>query len=212
MDRIRLQRHPERTSFDQEDADAILDEAMICHIAFMDGDQPIVIPTAFGRAGDLLYIHGSPLSRMMRIVGSGAPISVSVSLLDGLVLATSAFDHSMNYRSLILFGDGRIVSDPEEKRMALDAIVDHLAPGRREHLRPMTDKEVGATSVVAIPLTEVSVKIRKGPPGRTDDDWPVWTGVIPMAQVAGSPVGDVPVPDHVEELIRARSGPNRSTS
>ncbi len=96
--------------------------------------------------------------------------------------------------------------------MALDAIVDHLAPGRREHLRPMTDKEVGATSVVAIPLTEVSVKIRKGPPGRTDDDWPVWTGVIPMAQVAGSPVGDVPVPDHVEELIRARSGPNRSTS
>ncbi|MFZ0493958.1 MAG: pyridoxamine 5'-phosphate oxidase family protein [Acidimicrobiia bacterium] len=211
MERTHIRRHPERASFDQDDVDTILDEAMICHVAFVEDDQPILIPAAFARAGDWLYIHGSPLSRMMRTAGSGAPISVSVSLVDGLVLATSAFDHSMNYRSLIVFGRGRIVTDPDEKHRALDAIVDHLTPGRREHLRPMTDKEVAATMVVAIPLEEMSVKVRKGPPGRVDD-WPVWTGVIPLAQVAGSPVGDGPVPDHVEEFIRSRSDPKTSMS
>jgi len=211
MERTRIRRHPERASLDQNDVDTILDEAMICHVAFVEDGQPVVIPAVFGRAGDWLYIHGSPLGRMMRIVGSGAPISVSVSLVDGLVLATSAFDHSMNYRSLIVFGSGRVVTDPDEKRTALDAIVDHLTPGRREHLRPMTDKEEAATKVVAIPLEEVSVKVRTGPPGRVDD-WPVWTGVIPLAQAAGSPVGDGPVPDHVEAFIRARSDPNTSTS
>jgi nitroimidazol reductase NimA-like FMN-containing flavoprotein (pyridoxamine 5'-phosphate oxidase superfamily) len=211
MERTRIRRHPERASFDQNDVDTILDEAMICHVAFVEDGQPVVIPAVFGRAGDWLYIHGSPLGRMMRIVGSGAPISVSVSLVDGLVLATSAFDHSMNYRSLIVFGSGRVVTDQGEKRTALNAIVDHLTPGRREHLRPMTDKEEAATKVVAIPLDEVSVKVRTGPPGRVDD-WPVWTGVIPLAQAAGSPVGDGPVPDHVEAFIRARSEPNTSTS
>ena len=211
MERSRIRRHPERASFDRDDVDTILDEALVCHVAFVEDGRPIVMPTAFARADAWLYIHGSPMSRMMRIVGSGDPVAVSMSLLDGLVLATSAFDHSMNYRSLIVFGRGRVVADPNEKRMALDAIVDHLTPGRREHLRPMTEKEMAATMVVAIPLEELSVKIRTGPPGG-GDDWPVWTGVIPMAQIAGSPVGEGLVPDHVEAFIRARSEPNTSTS
>jgi nitroimidazol reductase NimA-like FMN-containing flavoprotein (pyridoxamine 5'-phosphate oxidase superfamily) len=211
MERTSLRRHPERASFDRKDVDAILDEALICHVAFVDDDQPFAIPTTFGRIDDRLYLHGSPRGRMMRIAGSGAPISISVTLVDGLVLATAAFDHSMNYRSLVVFGHGRIVDDLEEKRNALDAIVDHLVPGRREHLRPMTDKEVAATMVAAIPLDKTSVKIRQGPPG-SGGDWPVWRGVIPLAEVAGTPVGDGPAPDHVVELLRSRSEPNTSTS
>ena len=148
---------------------------------------------------------------MMHAIASGDPISVSVSLLDGLVLATTAFEHSMNYRSLVVFARGRVVDDPEEKRAALDAIVDHLVPGRRAHLRPMTDKEVNATMVVAIPLDEASVKIRTGPPGPSPE-WPVWTGIIPLGETAGSPIGEVPAPDHVLEFIRSRSNPNASAS
>lgn len=211
MGRTDLRRHPERASHDPADADAILDEALICHVAFVDDGQPVVLPIAFGRSGNSLFLHGSPRGRMMHVVASGAPISVSVSLLDGLVLATTAFEHSMNYRSLVVFGRGRIVDDPEEKRVALDAIVDHLVPGRRAHLRPMTDNEVNATMVVAIPLDEVSVKIRTGPPGPSPE-WPVWTGVVPLAQTAGVPIGDVTVPDHVVEFIRSLSSPNASAS
>lgn len=211
MGRTDLRRHPERASHDQADVDAILKEALICHVAFVDDGQPVVLPIAFGRSGDSLYLHGSPRGRMMQTVASGAPISVSVSLLDGLVLATTAFEHSMNYRSLVVFGRGRIVDDPEEKRVALDAIVDHLVPERRAHLRPMTDKEINATMVVAIPLDEVSVKIRTGPPGPSPE-WPVWTGVIPLTQIAGAPIGDAAAPDHVIEFIRSLSKPNASAS
>jgi nitroimidazol reductase NimA-like FMN-containing flavoprotein (pyridoxamine 5'-phosphate oxidase superfamily) len=211
MARTDLQQHPERASLDPADVDAILAEALVCHVALIEEGQPFVLPTTFGRIGKWLYLHGSPQSRMVNTVASGAPICVSVSLLDGLVLATTAFSHSMNYRSLVVFGRGRVVDDPKEKRSALDAIVDHLMPGRREHLRPMTDKEVNATMVVAIPLDEVSVKIRSGPPGASAE-WPVWTGVVPLSETAGSPVGDRPAPDHVVEFIRSRSNPNASAS
>jgi nitroimidazol reductase NimA-like FMN-containing flavoprotein (pyridoxamine 5'-phosphate oxidase superfamily) len=210
MTRTRLRRHPERASFDEKTIDSIFEEALVCHVAFID-DGPVVLPTIFARIDDHLYLHGSPLGRMMRIVGSGSPVAVSVSLIDGLVLDTSAFEHSMNYRSLVVFGNGRVVTDAVEKRRALDAIVDHLIPGRLEHLRPMTQREIDATMVVAIPLAESSVKIRQGPPG-CSDEWPVWTGTIPLRQVADLPEGEEPLPDHVVEFVRSRSSRNTSTS
>ncbi len=220
MERTRLRRHPELASCDTEDMDEILQESLLCHVAFLDDGLPVVIPSTFGRIDDQLYLHGSPLSRMMGVIASGAPVSVAVSLLDGLVLATSAFDHSMNYRSLVVFGTGRSVTDSKEKRAALDSIVDHLVPGRRPLLRPMTDKEINATMVVAIPLTEHSVKLRTGPPGRSEE-WPVWTGVIPIHTVAGDPIQAVsdrdggstpPLPDQVAEVVRSLNEENTSAS
>ncbi|NIA24960.1 MAG: pyridoxamine 5'-phosphate oxidase family protein [Gammaproteobacteria bacterium] len=199
--RTTLHRHPERGSSDFVEIAALLDEAMICHVGFIDGG-PVVIPSTYARDDDRLYLHGSSASRLMKILRSGADVSISVALLDGLVLDSSAFHHSLNYRSVVVFGNATEVTDPREKRAALEAIVEHLIPGRLPHLRPMTDQEVGATVVVSIPLSEASLKARTGPPASTEE-WPVWTGVIPTRMTAGPPESSNPqlaIPAHVTEF------------
>ncbi|NOY56888.1 MAG: pyridoxamine 5'-phosphate oxidase family protein [Actinobacteria bacterium] len=201
-DRTTFQRHPERGTFDPADITALLDEAMICHVGFID-DGPVVIPSTYARVDDRLYLHGSPASRMMKALQSGVDVSISVALLDGLVLEPSAFHHSLNYRSVVVFGKATKVTDPQEKRAALDAIVEHLIPGRLPHLRPMTDQEVGATAVVSIPLNEASLKARSGPPTSVEA-WPVWTGVIPTRITADPPESSNPrlaIPTHVAEFV-----------
>lgn len=202
-DRTTLHRHPERGSFDPAEITALLDEAMICHVGFMDGG-PVVIPSTYARIDDRLYLHGSPASRMMKALRSGSDVSISVALLDGLVLESSAFHQSLNYRSVVVLGTATEVTDPQEKRAALDAIVEHLIPGRLPHLRPMTDQEVGATTVVSIPLREASLKARSGPP-TSAEEWPVWTGVIPTRLTAGPPEPSNPrlaIPAHVAEFVQ----------
>jgi|SRR5665811_1559582 len=209
-ERTTLHRHPERGSFDRAAVAAVLDEAIICHVGFMDGG-PVVIPSNYARIGDRVYLHGSPAGRMMKLLRGGADVSISVALLDGIVLEASAFDHSVNFRSVVVFGKATEVTHADEKRAALDAIVEHIIPGRLPHLRPMTAREVDATTVVSIPLSETSLKTRSGP-ASTDEEWPVWTGVIPTRLIAGRPEStspEVATPDHVAEFIRVH-GPVRS--
>lgn len=176
-----LRRHPERGSFDVNTAYEILDEALICHVAF-ESDGPVVIPTTFVRVKDQLYLHGAVASRMLRAL-DGAQLCVAVTLLDGLVFAKSAFHHSMNYRSVIIFGAGRVVVDIEEKERALNALVDHMAKGRSLETRMPSTKELESTQVIAIDLATVSTKIRKGPPAdkKEDRELPYWSGVLPLA-------------------------------
>ena len=204
--RTTLHRHSERGSFDPAKIAALLDEAMICHVGFIDGG-PVVIPSTYARIDDRLYLHGSPASRMMKVLRAGADVSVSVALLDGLVLESSAFHHSLNYRSVIVFGKATEVTDPQEKRAALDAIVEHLILGRLPHLRPMTDQEVNATAVVSVPLSEASLKARSGASASVEE-WPVWTGVIPIRLTAGPPESSSPqsaIPAHVAEFTQRLS-------
>ncbi len=157
------------------------------------------------RIGDRLYLHGARASRAMQAIGSGRPLSVTATIVDGLVLATSAFAHSMNYRSVVLFGAGTPVVDLGEKQRALDAITDKVMPDRREDLRPMTSKEIAATAVASIAIAEATVKQRSGP-SNDDEDWPVWTGVVPLRIVAGEPVPDPgcdrPTPSHIAAYVK----------
>lgn len=205
-ERTTLHRHPERGSHDWAEIESVLDEGLFCHVGFVD-DGPVVIPSNYGRMGKRLILHGSPASRMMKTLRSGRDVSIAVTLLDGLVLDASAFDHSMNYRSVVIFGRGTEVTDPAEKRAALDAIVEHIVPGRLPHLRPMTDKEINATMVVSIPIDEASIKTRTGPP-TSGERWPVWTGVIPTRLTAGvlrPLVCDAEAPDHVAAIVERLS-------
>jgi len=188
-DRTRLRRHPERGQTDRAALDAILDAGWVVHIAFdAGGGQPIVIPTTYVRVGDHLYVHGAVASGMLRAAGSG-PVSATVTLLDGLVLARSAFHHSMNYRSAVILGRARPVTDEAEKKRVLEAMIERLIPGRMQTARPPSPEELKITSVLALPLDEASVKIRTGPPidGERDLSWPAWAGVIPLALTAGAP-------------------------
>ncbi len=174
---------------------AIIDEAPVCHIGFMDGADataPVVIPTIPWRIGDELLIHGASSSRMIRRLQSGAESCITVSLIDGWVLARSAFHHSVNYRSVVLFGRPRLVGDEAEKRAALDALVEKIQPGRAARVRAPNAQELKATSVLAFPIAEASAKIRSGPPSDDPEDMghPVWAGVVPLALVAGEPVED----------------------
>ena len=182
-----VRRHPERGAYDRETVDAILDEALICHVGFVHEGQPFVIPTIHARAGDVLYLHGSPASRMLRAVGDGIDVCVTVTLLDGLVLARSVYNHSMNYRSAVLLGRARVIEDRAEKLAALEAIVEHLVPGRGADARGPSEKELAGTKVLALPIVEASAKVRSGPPKDFDDDLalPVWAGVIPLALLPG---------------------------
>src|SRR5512137_1663948 len=175
---------------------AILDEALVCHVGFVADGQPYVLPTTYARMGDRLVLHGSPSNRMLRVLVSGAPACITVSLLDGLVLARSAFHHSMNYRSVVVLGSGRAVEGREAKRAALEAIVEHVAPGRIRQARPPTDREVDGTLVVEFPVVEASAKVRAGPPVDEAEDLAldVWAGVVPLRLVAGEPVPDAHVP------------------
>jgi uncharacterized protein len=185
-DRIRVKREPQRARYDRETVDAILDEALICHLGFAVDGHPYVIPTLHARVGDLLYVHGSAASRMLRHLASGAEICVTATLFDGLVLARSVFNHSVDYRSAIVFGRATLV-EGEEKLTALQALTEQLAPGRWDEARQPTAKELKATSILSVPLDQVSAKVRTGPPEDEpeDLDLPVWAGVVPVHLAAG---------------------------
>lgn len=192
-DRVRLRRKRERGSHDRRVIDAILDEALIAHLGIVEQDgQPFVIPTLHARRGDLVYCHGSVASRTLRMLAAGAPVCLTVSLLDGLVLARSAMHHSANYRSAMLVGAARCVEDPDEKRAAFQAIVEHIVPGRWDEVRAPTDNELAATSLLAIPIEEASAKVRTGPPQDDEEDYALgaWAGVIPLRTEAGAPTPD----------------------
>jgi nitroimidazol reductase NimA-like FMN-containing flavoprotein (pyridoxamine 5'-phosphate oxidase superfamily) len=194
--RTTLRRLPKRGTHDRDTIYAILDEAYICHLGFVvpgeNGVQPFVIPTIHARVGDTLYFHGSAASRMLRSLRDGVDACVTVTLLDGLVLARSAFHHSMNYRSVVVLGKGREVIEREEKLRALEAIVEHVVLGRSAIVRPPNESEIRQTMVIALPLTEASAKIRTGPPIDDEPDYAldVWAGVIPISLEKGEPIRD----------------------
>ena len=190
--RTRVTREPHRGVYDREAAYQILDEGFICHVGFIVDNQPFVIPTSYGRAGDNLYIHGSAASRMLRSMDQGIPVCVTVTLLDGLVLARSVFNHSMNYRSVVVLGTAVAVEDPAEKLKALHALSEHILPGRWADVRQPNDKELKATLVMRLPITEFSAKIRQGPPIDDEEDYsfPTWAGVVPLKMKTGAPIND----------------------
>lgn len=190
--KTRLKRLPQRGSFDRKVVYDILDEAFICHVGFVAEGAPIVIPTAYGRVENTLYIHGSAASRMQRALAQEIPVCVTVTLLDALVLARSAFHHSVNYRSVVVFGAARVVEDPAEKMRALEAFTEHVIRGRWVEVREPNEQELKATTVLAIALEEVSAKVRTGPPKDDEEDMhiPVWTGEVPVRMTTGTPVPD----------------------
>ena len=190
--RTQVVRHPERAVYDRGQVNSILDEAWICHVGFVAEGQPYVIPTAYGRMGDRLYIHGSAASRMIRTLGGGVEVCLTVTLVDGLVLARSAFRHSINYRSVVVLGKARLVTDAGEKLEGLRCITNHVARGRWEQVRPPNQTELVSTSVLVLPLEEASAKVRTGPPKDIEDDFgiPVWAGVIPLRTEVGEPEAD----------------------
>ncbi len=203
-DRTRVRRLPDRGAYDREVIDGSLDEGFICHVGFVTDNGPVVIPTGYGRIGDMLYIHGSAASRMLRTLRDGVEMCLTVTLVDGLVLARSAFHHSMNYRSVVAFGRATLVEDDAEKMRALHAISDHIVRGRWEDARKPTAQEMKATLVLALRLTEVSAKIRTGPPKDDEEDYdlPVWAGVVPTRLEYNEPIpdprlkGTPPVPEY----------------
>jgi hypothetical protein len=210
--RSTVRRLPDRARYDRATVNAILDEGLVCHVGFEDEGQPYVIPSVYARQGDRLVIHGSAASRMVKVLAAGAPACVTVTLLDGLVLARSAFHHSMNYRSVVVLGRAREIVDPDEKRRALEAVVEHVAPGRAGSVRAPNGKELRATRVVAIPLDEASAKVRTGPPKDDEEDYelPVWAGELPLrlqplALVPDPRLGPaIPTPPHVTGWRRPR--------
>jgi uncharacterized protein len=196
-DRVRLRRKRERGRHDRATIDAILDEALIAHLGIADEHgQPYVIPTLHARSGDLVYLHGSTASRALRALRDGAPACLTVSLLDGIVLARAVMHHSANYRSVMLLGEARPVGEQDEKLAALEAIVEHIAPGRWAEARQPSENELKATSVLALPIEEASAKVRSGGPVDEEPDYelPVWAGVIPICSEARAAVPDARVP------------------
>ncbi len=191
-ERTQVKRLPDRGKYDSETVHAILDAAFVCHVGFVVGEQPYVIPTNFGRVNDTLYLHGSAASRMLKTLTGGIPVCVTVTLVDGLVLARSAFHHSVNYRSVVILGRATLVEKPEEKMNALHAFTEHVMRGRWKDIRPPSDLELKATTVLALPLAEVSAKVRTGPPKDDAEDYalPIWAGVLPLPIVPGAPIPD----------------------
>jgi nitroimidazol reductase NimA-like FMN-containing flavoprotein (pyridoxamine 5'-phosphate oxidase superfamily) len=191
-ERTQVKRLAKRGLYDRAAIYKILDEGVVCHVGFVADAQPYVIPTGYVRVDDRLYIHGSAASRMLHSLEEGLNVCVTVTLLDGFVLARSAFHHSMNYRSVVVLGNARLVTDPAEKREALHAFTNHVVPGRWEQVRQPTEQELKATSVLALPLEEVSAKVRSGGPidDEADYAWPVWAGVVPVTIERGEPVPD----------------------
>jgi nitroimidazol reductase NimA-like FMN-containing flavoprotein (pyridoxamine 5'-phosphate oxidase superfamily) len=218
-ERTRVRRMPARGVFDRAAVYAILDEAFVCHVAFAIDGQPYAMPTGYARLGDALYVHGSAASRMVRQLAAGVDVCVTVTIVDALVLARSAFHHSMNYRSAVVLGRARLVTDREEKLAALRAFTDHVVPGRWPELRPVADQELKGTAVLALPIEEASAKVRTGPPLDDADDltWPVWAGIVPLVTTAGEPLPDGHVaPDVVpfdpERLRQRRRHASNATS
>jgi uncharacterized protein len=208
MQHTKVKRHPERGAYDRATIDSILDEALVCHLGFLADGRPFVIPTIHARDGDTLYVHGSPGSRMLRTAKEGIDICVTVTLLDGLVLARSVYNHSMNYRSAVVLGRASEVTDRDEKLRAMRCVVEHVVPGRWDDARQPNDGEINGTTILALPLDEASAKIRSGPP--TDDaadlDLAVWAGLIPLRLEASDPVPatgvDSPPPSYAAQYGR----------
>jgi uncharacterized protein len=194
--RTQVMRLPKRGDYSEETIYSILDAGFLCHVGFVVDGQPFVIPTGYGRNGSTLYVHGSAASRMLRTLASGVEVCVTVTLLDSLVLARSAFHHSMNYRSVVLFGTATLVESPEEKTEALRVISEQIVPGRWAEVRWPAEQELKATKVLALPITEASAKVRTGPPLDDEEDYalPMWAGILPLSVHAGTPVPDPRLP------------------
>jgi len=205
--RTRVRRHPERGVYDTETIHAILDAGFLCQVGFVRDEQPFVIPTLYARVGEKLYLHGSPLSPMLRQVEGGIPLCITVTHMDGLVLARSAMKHSVNYRSVMVLGRGQVVTDRAEKEAALEALVEQVVPGRAAEVRGANVKELRATQVMVVPLEEASAKVRTGPPLDTPEDCAldIWAGVLPLRLEPLAPIADpqlragIAVPEHVQQ-------------
>jgi len=210
--RTRVVREPDRGVYDRETVYRILDEAFLCHVGFIVDGQPFVIPMSFGRKEDSLYIHGSAASRMLRQMKQGVPVCVTVTLLDGLVLARSVFNHSMNYRSVVILGKATLVENPEEKLAALRVLSEHILPGRWDDARRPNERELKATSVLRVPIQEFSAKVRSGPPidDEEDSSFPTWAGVVPLEMTVGTAINDPrlapgrALPEYVRNYSRKR--------
>jgi nitroimidazol reductase NimA-like FMN-containing flavoprotein (pyridoxamine 5'-phosphate oxidase superfamily) len=199
-ERTALKRLPKRGVFDRELVYRILDEGFVCHVSFAVEGQPFVIPTGYARVSDQLLIHGSQVSRMLRTLSSGIDVCVAITLVDGLVLARSAFHHSVNYRSVVIFGNAVMVEEREAKLAALFAFSEHVIPGRWNDVRQPTEQELKATTVLSLPLVEASAKVRTGPPLDDEEDYAldVWAGILPLKLVAGEPVSDPRLPGNIK--------------
>jgi len=211
--RTRVVREPKRGAYDRDTVYRILDEGFLCHVGFVVDGQPFVIPTSYGRKDASLYIHGSAASRMLRqMQNNGAPVCITITLLDGLVLARSVFNHSMNYRSVVILGNATLVDDPEEKLAALRILAEHILPGRWDDARQPNDRELKATSVLRVPIEEFSAKVRTGPPIDDEEDYafPTWAGVLPLEMKAGKPIDDarmlsgIETPEYVRNYSRQK--------
>ena len=211
----RIKRLPKRGHYDRETIYSILDEALICHVGFADHGQPYVIPTNFARVDDTIILHGAKASRLLKHIEEGNPVCIEATVVDGLVLARSVFHHSMNYRSVVLFGTGRLLLGDDEKLGALEAVTEHLVPGRWQDARQPNRKELNATSVVEIKIDAASAKVRLGPPVDEDEDYtlPVWAGVLPLQEVSSTPIhdelqsADIRVPEYVAQYSRKKTAP-----
>ncbi|MFN8473303.1 MAG: pyridoxamine 5'-phosphate oxidase family protein [Anaerolineae bacterium] len=211
--RNRVRRLPERADYDRDTIYSIVDEALICHVGFAQDGQPFVIPTIHARMGDTLILHGAKASRMLKHIQAGAEICVAITLLDGLVVARSVFHNSMNFRSVVLFGKGHVIEGKEERLAALEALTNHVVPGRWDDSRLPNRKELNATTVIALPIDSATAKVRVGPPGDDEEDYAlsIWAGVIPIQQVFGAPQDDprltdgIPAPDYVKSYQRPKS-------
>jgi nitroimidazol reductase NimA-like FMN-containing flavoprotein (pyridoxamine 5'-phosphate oxidase superfamily) len=210
--RTRVVREPQRAVYDRSVVNRILDEGFICHVGFVVDGQPFVIPTSYGRHEDVLYIHGSAASRMLRNVSGGISMCVTVTVLDGLVLARSIFNHSMNYRSVVVLGTGAAIEDREEKLTALRLLSEHIVPGRWDEARQPNEKELKATTILRVPIQEFSAKVREGPVIDDEEDYafPVWAGLLPLNVVIGDAIDDsrlaagIGVPDYIKGYSRSK--------
>jgi uncharacterized protein len=210
--KIKVNRIPERGFYDSETINKIIDGALYCHISFIQDGHPFIIPTIHARMNDHLVFHGAKASRLLKQISGGEEIAVSVTILDGLVLARSVFHHSMNYRSVVIFGKGKLIEDENEKLNALEAITNHILPGRWDDARKPSEKELNATSVVSLKIDEASAKIRSGPPKDEEEDYdlPVWAGVIPLSKKFGQLEEDpklkpgILLPDYIDKFIKSK--------
>ena len=215
-DRNRVKRLPERGRYDKETIYPIIDEALICHVAFVQDDQPFIIPTLHARQGDNLLLHGATTSRMLKHVEVGGEVCVGFTLVDGIVLARSIFHHSVNYRSVVLFGRGQLITDADAKMSALEAFSERIMPGRWYDARLPNPQEFKATSVACIPIELASAKVRVGPPKDDEEDLslPVWAGVLPIRQVFGDPVAvpglrdGIAIPSYMRDYLNRANGGN----
>jgi len=213
--RSRVERAPHKARYDRATIHAVLDAGYLCHVGFVMDGQPVVIPTLYGRDGDRVLFHGSRASRMLRSLREGIPVCLTVTLVDGVVLARSLFHSSMHYRSVVLYGTAGELEDPGERLAALRTISEHLVPGRWDEGRAPNEKELRATSVLAMEIDEASAKVSDAPPGDEEEDYalPIWAGVLPLRERAQAPVADtrlipgIPLPESAAAFLRRRGGP-----